>query len=216
MVSSVSLIVLSLTKIKENAVVLHTLSPEFGRRSFLATVNRTAPMALFLPLSILNAEVVRNPRSDLWKLRNIRSEHPLNAIRSDLRKNTIALFMSEVLYRTVRDGSTADSLYSWCRGSILTLDSLESDFSNYHLRFLLELASVLGFTPSIEDLAPFVGENLAVARQLLELDLAGCMLLPLNGRTRNDLAASLIQYLCVHTESNINVQSLKVLSEIFR
>lgn len=211
-----AMLVLSLTKIRENAVVLHTLSRDFGRRSFIATVSRTTPMALFLPLNILDAEVSENPRSSLWRIRNVSLSHPLNSIRSDVYKNAIALFVSEVLYRTVREGMESESLFDWCCKSVLELDALQSDFSNFHLLFLLGLTSQLGFEASVEDLAPFVGENLGVVKELVSLPVAGALLLPMSGRTRNDIAQSLILYLSRHTETAINVQSLKVLSEVLR
>ena len=37
---------------------------------------------------------------------------------------------------------------------------MESDFSNYPIRFLLELAAALGFSPTFESVAPFVGSGL--------------------------------------------------------
>ena len=216
MTRSTTLLVLSLTKIKEKTLVLHTLSPDFGRRSFICSTGRSVPMALFLPLSILDAEVVENPKSELWRLRGISSLHPLNSVRSNMYKNTIAMFMSEVLYRCIKDGDGADGLFAWAEKTVLTLEGLENDFSNYHLRFLLELASLLGFRPSDEDLAPFVGEHLRDVRSLLNLSLAESMLLPLNGKSRGEIAEALLRYISHHTESNLNVQSLGVLSEVFR
>lgn len=147
MIHHSKLIVLNTTKLGEKAVVVHTLSPQFGRRGFLVSVGSKSSMALFLPLNILDSEVVENPKSDLWRLRNIRAEHSLSGIRGNIYKNSMTLFMSEVLYRAVKDGQGDEELFDWCERSILTLDSLEGNFPNYHLRFLLELCSVLGFAP---------------------------------------------------------------------
>ena len=47
------LIVLAYTKFGESSVVLHTLSREFGRRSFLVKIGKRTTMSLFLPLNIL-------------------------------------------------------------------------------------------------------------------------------------------------------------------
>ena len=92
---------------------------------------------------------------------------------------------------------------------------MESDFANYHLRFLLELAGALGFSPSWEDLAPFAGENLATVRQLMSPDLAEAMMVPMNGAQRNAVASLLLDYLAYHTESQIQVRSLQVLRELY-
>lgn len=213
---STEIIVLSLTKVRENSVVLHTLSAEYGRRSFITSVSKGTAMAMFLPLNILEAEVVENPKSDLWRIRNISAKYPLNGIRTDIYKNTMTLFMSEVLFRSLRDGVNEDGLFEWCEKNILTLDAVSSDFSNYHLRFLLELSAALGFRPSAEDLAPFAGSRLSEIRKLTELPFAESMMVPLNGDARNEIARSLLDYLSRHLEAQLNVQSLKVLSELFR
>ena len=216
MTHSVELIILASTKVGDNALVLHTLSSEWGTRSFISTVPHNSGMSQFLPLGILNAEIVENPKSDLWRAHKFMTLHPLNSLRGNLYKNSITLFISEVLYRTIKDGVNEDGLYQWCRKSILTLDALETDFSNYHLRFILELAGVLGFSPCAEDLLPFAGEHIKELSALLKLDFAEFMVFPLNGALRNELAEILLQYLGYHTESAIKVQSLAVLREIYR
>lgn len=216
MMTHTTLLVLALTKIRENTLVLHTLSPDFGRRSFIAGVSRKAPMALYLPLNILDAEVSENPKSDLWRIRNVSLKFPLNSIRSNVYKNAIALFVSELLYRTVREGMESDTLFDWCCKSVLSLDTLESDYCNFHLLFILGLASQLGFEASLEDIAPFIGEHFSVARDLLTMPVAQALMLPMNGKTRNGISQALVRYLSAHTETAINVQSLKVLSEVLR
>ena len=216
MMTHTTLLVLALTKIRENTLVLHTLSPDFGRRSFIAGVSKKSPMALYLPLNILDVEVSENPRSDLWRIGNVSLRFPLNSIRSSVYKNAIAMFVSELLYRTVREGMESDTLFDWCCKSVLSLESLESDYSNFHLLFLLGLASQLGFGASLDDIAPFAGEHFSVVRDLLTLPLAQALMLPMNGKTRNDISQSLVNYLSRHTETAINVQSLKVLAEVLR
>ena len=216
MTFSCEFIILNTTKIGEKSLVLHCLTRELGRRSFIVSVGKSSGMSLFLPLNILEAEISENSRSDLWRARNITAREPLNGLRSSVAKNAIAMFMSEVLYRSIKDGSYEDGLFDWCRRSILTLDALERDFSNYHLRFLLEYAGALGFSPTVDDLAPFAGEKLQELSLLLQSDFANSMLLPLSGETRSDIAEILLQYLRYHTEASINVRSLGVLRELFR
>jgi DNA repair protein RecO (recombination protein O) len=130
-------------------------------------------------------------------------------------KNTITLFMSEVLYRTIRDGADPDGLFDWCERSILTLDALESDFSNYPIRFLLELAVTLGFQPTAEDMAPYAECHLSELRTFLQAPFGESMLLPLSGNARNEIAQSILRYLEHHTESAIQIRSLAVLRELF-
>ena len=209
-------IVLATTKVGDNALVVHTLSREWGRRGFLVRSAKKTGTTLFLPLNILEADVVENSKSELWTLRNITLKDALPGIRGHLQKNTMTLFLSEVLLRTLRDGANEDGLFDWCVGSILTLNALEADFANFPVRFLMELAGALGFRPTFDDIAPFAQEHLTQMEQLLNASFTESMLLPLNGVTRNALCESLLLYLSFHTDSNIQVKSLSVLRELYR
>lgn len=210
------LIVLSTTKVKESAIVVHTLSREWGRRGFLVQSAKKAGMSLFLPLNILEADVVENPRSDLWSIKNIHALNALNGIRGNLHKNTMTLFLAEVLFRTLQEGANEDGLYEWCVGSILTLDALPADFANFHIRFLLELSGAMGFRPSFQDIAPFAGDKAVILKPFLETSFSESMLIPLSGEVRNSLCEILIRYLEYHTEQPIRVKSLDVLRELYR
>lgn len=215
MTESAGLIVLNCTKIKDSTVVVHTLSREYGRRSFISSVKKGSAMTMFLPLNIIEATVTENPKSQLWRIGSISLKYSLSDIRNNIYKNTMTLFMSEVLFKTLKDGAREEGLFEICEKAILSLDALKSDFANFHLYFLLELASALGFSPSIEDLAPFVEDNLAVVGKFLNLSFAEAMLIPLKGEERNRIAESIIKYIAFHCECNLNIRSLEVLRQIY-
>ena len=213
---NIELIVLATTKVGDNALVVHTLSREYGRRGFLLRSARKTGTTLFLPLNLIEADIVENPRSELWTLKNPLLKDALNGIRGSREKNSISLFLAEVLFRTLKEGTWEDGLYDWCTGSILTLDAMESDYANFHVRFLLELAGALGFRPAFQDIAPFAGEHVDAMQKMLEADFSASMLIPLTGADRSALCESLLQYLSYHTDSPIHVHSIEVLQEIYR
>ncbi len=168
-----------------------------------------------MPLNILEGEIIETSKSSLYTVRGLSVRHPLLGIRNNLFKNSMTMFISEVLYRVVKDGTMEQGLYEWAEKNILLLDAMDTDFSNFHLRFLLELAVTLGFSPSANDLMPFVGDNYPLVEKFLILPFADSMLIPLNGPSRNDLADQLLRYLEYHTESTLSINSLKVLRELF-
>ena len=216
MTINTGLIVLHTTKFGENSLVVHTLSREYGRRSFLIKgAGKKSMMSLFLPLNILEADVVETNKSTLFTARNLVARHPLLGIRDNMFKNSMTMFMSEVLYRVVKEGALEQDLYEWCERSILMLDAIRTDFSNFHIRFLLELTVALGFSPEAKDLIPFVGDHYPVVSSFMTLPFAESMLLPLNGAVRNEIAEEILRYIEYHTESAVNVNSLKVLRELF-
>jgi DNA repair protein RecO (recombination protein O) len=216
MTSDTELIVLHTTKFGENSLVVHTLSKDYGRRSFLVKgAGKKSMMSLFLPLNVLEADILETNKSTLFTARNLTAKHPLLGIRNNMFKNSMTMFMSEVLYRVVKDGAYEQGLFEWCEKDILLLDAIQTDFSNFHIRFLLELTVALGFSPESQDLMPFVGEHYPAVEKFMTLPFADSMLIPLNGAARNEIAEEILRYIEYHTESSVNVNSLKVLRELF-
>ena len=199
MTKNTELIVLHTTKFGENSLVVHTLSRDYGRRSFFVRGAGKRQMSLFLPLNILEADVQESTKSTLFTARNLSARFPLAGIRNSMFKNSMTMFMSEVLYRVVKDGSREEGLYEWCERSILLLDAVQPDFSNFHLRFLLELTVALGFSPEARDLQPFVGDHYPIVDRLMRGSFAETMLLPLNGQLRNEIEEEVIRYIEYHT-----------------
>ena len=214
MKTSARLVILNYTRYGENSIVVHTLAREYGRRSFLVRIGKKTGMSLFLPLNIVEATVVTNPKSDLWTAHGFSALYPLGGIRDNIYKNSMTMFLSEVLFRVVGEGGGEDGMYDWCVKEILTLDALESDWSNFHIRFLLDLAIALGFSPSAEDMLPFAGSRTRELKALMEASFADSMLIPLSGEMRSALCEDILRYLEFHTESPVNIRSLAVLREI--
>ena len=215
MTTSTELIVLHTTKFGENSIVVHTLSRDYGRRSFLVRGAGKKVMSLLLPLNILEAEITESTKSTLYTARNLTSRHPLVGIRNNIYKNTMTMFLSEVIYRTIKEGAQEHDLFEWCRGQILLLSAMESDFSNFHIRFLLELSVALGFSPETSDLMPFVEENYTIVSQFMTASFAESMLIPLSGQVRNKICEDVLRYIEYHTESTLTINSLMVLRELF-
>ena len=215
MTTNTELIVLHTTKFGENSLVVHTLSRDYGRRSFFVRGALKRQMSLFLPLNVLEADIQESSKSNLYTAKNLSAKYPLNGIRNNLFKNSMTMFMSEVLFRVLKEGGTEPGLYEWCEKNILMLDAISTDFSNFHIRFLLELAVALGFRPEAKDLSPFVGDHYPIVERFMQESLAGSMLIPLSGAVRNELSEEILRYIEFHTESSVNVNSLKVLHELF-
>ena len=82
-------------------------------------------MSFFLPLNILEADIQESSKTTLFTARNISVRHPLSGIRNNMYKNSMTMFMSEVLYRSIKDGTYEEGLYEWCEKVILESESLE-------------------------------------------------------------------------------------------
>ena len=213
--SEIELILIAYTKVGDSSIVIHTLSREYGRKSFITSIGKSTSISSFLPLNILSCKITENPKSQLWRAKEIQPITPLSSLRSDLRKNAITLFLSEVLYRSLKDGSNEEGLYEWCKKMIYTLDSMQEDFSSFHLWFLLQYASILGFKADDESIAPFAEKHYEDLQKLLHLDFTSFMLYPLTGKERSEIAEILIHYLSYHLDIRLDIKSLSVLRELF-
>ena len=97
------LVVLHLTKYSDHALILHAVDSLSGRRSFLVRgLKRGNATAAFHPLSVLEVVSAESPKSSLAWLREWEPAAALHAIRSDRVNGSIAMFVSEVLYRSFK------------------------------------------------------------------------------------------------------------------
>lgn len=214
--SNTDLIILHVTKCGESSAVVHTLSREYGRRGLLVRgMGKKTSMARFLPLNIVEASVMPPKYSKMYTVKDVVPKCALNGIRGNVYKNSMTMFMSEVLFRVLKEGSAGEGLYEWCEKNILLLDAIDTDFSNFHIRFLLEFAVALGFSPEAGDLVPFVGEHYPLVERFMKESFAESMLMPMSGQVRNEIAEGILRYIEFHSETAVNVNSLKVLRELF-
>lgn len=207
------IIVLHSTAFSEKSLVIHCLSRQYGRRSFLVG-NVSRSTAFFQPLNILDCDIAANPRSSLFRASAFASAHPLAGIRSSYGKNAISMFMAEVLFRALREDADETGLFEWMESEILLLDALEGSYANFHIRFLMDFAAAMGFSPSMEALLPFLEDSSVTAGRFLSGTPADSMLVPLSGKERSELCTRLLKYLEFHLESALNVRSLAILQEI--
>lgn len=216
MIVTAYLIVLHTTKYGDSSIILHTLSREYGRRSFIlkGVGGRKTSLSLVQPLSIVEAEIIVSRHSQLYQIKKLVAKYQLTGIRTDIYKNAITMFLSEVLFKTVREGCYEDGLYEAVERNILLLDSVHSEFSNFHIHFLLELVIRLGFNPQGEDIQIMAQEYYPVISKFMNSDFAEAMLIPLSGENRKNIAETILRYIEYHIDYQLNINSLNVLHEL--
>ena len=62
---------------------------------------------------------------------------------------------------------------------------------------------------------PFTGNHFPIVERLMKVSLADAMMIPLSGSVRNEIAEEILRYIEYHTESAVNISSLKVLRELY-
>ena len=233
------IIVLHLTKYGDSSLVVHTIDSVRGRCSYMlrgAGRSKHVTVGAFHNLAVLDIVGVESPKSSMAYLKEYEPAMPLDSLRSDVVKNSIALFISELLYRTIVEQNCDDRLFAWLCDAIARLNALESGaVANFHLWFMAGLCTVLGFSPSqtgdfdgSEYLQsakltgdrpatsdPSRGDNLTLLRQLTAKPFAEAMAIPLNGARRRDFCDSMIRYISYHLGINLHLRSLDVLHDLY-
>lgn len=145
-------IVLHTTDFSETSVVAKIYTELFGLQSYLVNSVRKkkarVKQNLFHPLSTVEMVVYHKERGGLQRIADIRSYPVLKSIPYEVHKSSIALFLNEILYKSIREEEPNESLFQFLLQSILWLDVHDPPNPDFHLLFLLEFSRHLGFFPS--------------------------------------------------------------------
>ncbi len=148
-------IVLHTLKYNDTSLIVEMYTDLLGRVSYLVRVPRSRKAAvksvLFQPLSLIEFEADYRPNTTLYHIREAKSYYPYSSIPYDPYKSSIALFLSEFLYRAVREEAENRPLFAYLRHSLIWLDECRKGYANFHLVFLMRLSRFLGLYPNLED-----------------------------------------------------------------
>jgi DNA repair protein RecO (recombination protein O) len=186
------------------------------------------PAILFQPLTLLEADYYYRENRDLQRLKEASCLYPYVTIPFNITKNTIALFLSEVLYLTLREEECNPALFAFLFRSFQLMDTEDACSANFHLWFMLHFSRFLGILPvesntfmkkiSSSEMQTFRGMP-ADAVSALILLLANPDGLPhdigLSNQNRSLLLERIVRYYSQHMEGFSNLKSLQVLREVF-
>ena len=233
-------IVLHSLKYKDTSIIVYIYTEVSGRASFLVPVSRSRKAAvksvLFQPLSLVELEADFRPNTTIYKVKEAKSFYPFTSIPYDPYKSAIALFLSELLYRALREEAENRPLFAYLQHSIVWLDECGSGFANFHLVFLMRLSRFLGLYPNVEDYAPsdyfdllnacfvpsqpyhgmFVRpEEASHIRNLMRMNYEPMHLFAMNRMERNRKLDIIKEYYRLHLPDFPELKSLPVLQELF-
>jgi DNA repair protein RecO (recombination protein O) len=214
-------IVLHALKYGDTSIIAHLYTSEFGRQSYIVQGVRKKRSKFhynnFQPLTILDLEVDHKPQRELQRIRELNLIYPLNQVHSDFYKNSIALFIGEVLYRTLRDTEGNKPLFDYLINAIQILEINESGYINFHVIFLIHFTRFIGIFPeNREELDNFQPEKSSLkVHDLLNYSLKDLHKLRLDNNSRIQILDAIVDYYYYHIEGIGKISSLKVLHEVF-
>lgn len=232
-------IVLHSIKYSDSASIVTVYTRLFGRVSYMVHgVNKKKSVcraALMQPLSIVEMDVFHSTGKDLQRIKDMRIGYPFTGIPYDPIKNAVALFLSEMLFRTLRQTEPDESIFLFLENSIQQLDCSEAGMANFHLIFLMKLTRYLGFEPNKDEASVryfdllngvFLREKPQHAHvldeeftddflSLLQADYSNMESLHLSRYKRTKLLESLVEYYKLHIPDFKVLHSLAVLHSLF-
>ena len=233
-------IVLHTLRYGESSLVVHAYTEQYGRQTYMVKgvrkSRKTNRSNLFQPLFILDFEVYHKEQREMQMVREVSRTLPLNSLPYDLTKSTQAIFMAEVLYRTVKEEEANPVLAHFLLHSIQYLDTLEEALPDFHIVFLFQLSKHLGFFPgrnhdenhryfSLQsgrfehfDRDPdlYLDADLsALWSRYLNADFRSIEAWLTDGAARKQVLDALVKYYRLHVEGMGEVRSLEVLHAFF-
>ncbi|MFA6811504.1 MAG: DNA repair protein RecO [Bacteroidaceae bacterium] len=240
MLQKTSGIVLHSLKYSDTTMIVEMYTKALGRSSFLVPIGHSKKSAvksvLFQPLSLMDFEADYRPKRSLFAIRNVKP-YLYSSIPYHPVKSSIAIFLAEFLYRVVREDFENDQLFDFLKNSIIWLDESVSDFTNFHLVFLLRLTSFLGLYPNLDNYhrgdsfdllnSCFIPsssfqrsycirfDEAGTLYQLMRLNYATMNLFKMNRIERRRCITVIIEYYRMHLSDFPEMKSLEVLKELF-
>jgi DNA repair protein RecO (recombination protein O) len=233
-------IVLHHIKYKESSAIVHMYTDLHGRQSYLINNVRGKKgqhrANMLQPLFFLEMEVYHKPYRELHRIKEFSQFIPFRTLPFDLNKSTQAMFIAEVLYKSLKEEEANQELFEFLVNSIQWIDTAQKQYSLFHILFLVQLTKYLGFSPvnnysedscyfdlrngqfmGIEKIHPYL-LNKEVSKTfhlLLKKSFSNLQSLKIDHGLRSQLTDSLLDYYQFHIQNFGRLRSIGVLKEIY-
>lgn len=233
-------IVLHFIKYGESSVITTIFTRDFGRQSYMVNAARNRKSknkaGLLQPLFLVDIEAYQKKTRDIQRISTLKSHKVYQNIPFDITKSTQAIFLAEVLYKTIREQESFPELFDFIKNALQYFDLMEDGWQNFHIFFLFRLTEYMGFKPdtekvdfegwfdmqkgaivSFEPPHPMFANKEATKYliQLSALKINELDQLKISRSMRDYLLTVLLDYFHLHFDDLGEVKSIKVLKEIF-
>lgn len=146
---STQAIVLHLAKVNDKVAILHLFTRDHGRVPYyiygIGSAHKRNRLAqLFMPLTLLDIEAVHLQNRDIQQLKEFTPSYVATQLNSDIRRQTEALFIAEMIFNTLVHPMPDPILFDFLTEVVHHLDQ-RPDPENVHLEFLVSFLEQLGF-----------------------------------------------------------------------
>lgn len=240
MISTTRAIVLKTVKYSESSVIVKMYTELFGLKSFLIRGVRKkhakVSANLLQPLSLTEVVFVNKEKDQLHIPKELSSWYQFTTLPFDVVKTSQAIFINELIYRSVREEETNPAFFNFLASSIIQVDQAQAAQGNLHIAFALHLTKFLGFFPlgSYAPQTPYFllkegvfgkfkpaddfflnQQDSEVFDKFLKTTLEDSGTIGLSSEARRKLLEKIIIYYQLHHIGFGEIKSLEVLSQLF-
>lgn len=233
-------VVFQVTDFGETSVVAKIYTELFGLQGFLINSvrkkNAKVKQNVLHPLSLVDLVVYHKERKGLHRVAEVRSNPVLQHIPFHIVKNSITLFLDEVLSKAIKEEEPNQQLFDFIFHSVQLLDVQSPVNSDFHLCFLVQLTKYLGIYPaenfSGEDkifnlhegvFQPGIPTHMHYMDAILSEVFSSLLQSSLNFSTplsapvqqKRMLIEKILEYYRLHLTGFTEIRSLKVLEEVW-
>jgi DNA repair protein RecO (recombination protein O) len=220
-------IVLNAIRYKETSIIVKIFTRELGLKSYLVNGVRSqggkSKIALYQPLTLLDLVVYDKDNGGLQRISEAQLARAHQLIPFDFTRIGIALFITEVISKSIYENYQNESLFDFLKECIIELDSKTALLGQFPLVFLIEKARFLGFAP--EEALGFLSESRSQPFSITELVQAENYLESLMANSfanesriekslRQKLLDHLLDFYSEHLDNPGNWKSLAVLRQV--
>ena len=231
-------IVLSSLKFGDTSLIVKCYTEEEGVKSYLLRgvlkPKKTGiKAAYFQPLTQLKIIAKHNTKGTLNSIKEVQVVNPYKTIHTDIIKQSVVFFLSEILASSIQEEEQNKTLYSYLETAFIWFD-VHDKIANFHLLFLLNLTGFLGFYPDTSK-KDKIGFNLLEGnfsdntadknvlfkndfhqfKKLLGINFDGIENVSYSKNERQLVLQMIIEYFKLHLDSFRKPKSLQVLETIF-
>lgn len=224
-------IALNYIRYRETSIIVKIYTEQFGVQSYIvngvrSSKSKTNRIAFFQPLTLLDLVVYHKSKEQtLHRLSEVKCSVPFKSLPFDFVKSSMAMFITEILVKTLREEERNESLFDFLQDSILELENADGHFENFHLMFMVKLAFYLGFgSETSKEIEEQLTENAYPIptddrlREALQVFISApySYRYSLDRRRRNELLDAIIFFYKIHLEGMGEIRSVEVLRELMK
>lgn len=212
-------IVFRFVKYGDTSIIVTIFTSQFGLQAYIVNGVRSksgkGKIALYQPLTPLEMVVYHKETTTIMRIKEAKCIYPYQHISADVRKTTIALFIEEVINKSIKEEAHASELCDFLIDSLITLDKIEKP-ENFHLIFMVLLSRHLGFLPQTA--------SEVLGGRVMDFDEERLLEAILNAEYSNDIVMTneqrrsvldaLLRFYSMHVDNFGQMKSLSVLREI--